>query len=728
MKECYAHSVEGVDIRRWQPLQFHLRNVSELAARFASAFNSSDAARLIGLVHDVGKSRSSFQGYIRRANGLDASGFSRGEKVHSGVGSRWLYDNVTDARGKKGFGICLSSCVAGHHAGLPDWKGGNTPDGALDKVLENSERALLEADVEEFISVYENDWKNISVAPPWEGFSGRDVSLWIRMLFSCLVDADYLDTESFINPEASRARGNHPSLGELSVSFFRALDEKQVSSKKSEVNAIRSQVRACCESAAKGGRGVYSVTVPTGGGKTLSTSAFAFRHAIANGMRRIIYVIPFTSIIEQTAEQICSFVGADNVVRHCSGLESEMDSDRARCATENWDAPIIVTTDVQFFESLHSYRPGKCRKLHNIANSVVILDEVQKLPPSLLGPILESMHQLTAHYGCSFVLSTATQPNLLNVCGKETPIANDNVVEVVPGELALYRRLKRTDIQFPSSGDPRMSWAEVAEALVKHDRVLCIVNTRRDALELFRLMPPGTVHLSASMCGAHRSKVIADVKRRLSEGLPVRVVSTQLVEAGVDIDFPVVYRAMAGLESIVQSAGRCNREGRMEGHGTVVVFKPPHQSPKGDLLNGEYVVQDMLREGKGSIDVDRPDVFAKYYERFYYYRHDLGSEVKRLLGDPRRIQFREASEKFRMIADDSVPVVVRWGDGAGLVDELISEDYDFTTLRRLQAFTVSVRRAIADRMVEGGAIVDVDGVLVQKDEGIYFDETGLAMP
>ena len=530
--KIYAHSLEGLPTERWQTLGAHLAAVAERAAAFAQPFGSGEWARLLGEIHDLGKARSAFQSYLRHANGLNDPDYDASDHSHSGAGACW-------ANAKFGkLGRILAYCVAGHHAGLPDWIGGEMPNGALATRLEEEKSVLNESSVKDWLTAHEPQGALPSAPflPGEEGFA-----LWIRMLYSCLVDADFLNTESFMDASRAADRSTYPALADLAKSFFAKLDAKQGAADKTDVNMIRAEIRAACEAASEDAPGLFSLTVPTGGGKTLSAMAFAFRHALKFNKKRIIYVIPYTSIIEQTANTLREFLGADNVLEHHSNFDPVKETQQSRLASENWDAPVIVTTTVQFFESLYACKSSRCRKLHNIADSVVILDEVQLLPTKLLKPCVAAIGELAAHYGTTFVLSTATQPDLPGLFG---------VREIIPAHLDLYNRLKRTQIEFPSDLTTRRTWEDVAAELSAHEQVLCVVNTRKDCRDLFALMPEGTIHLSASMCGAHRTKVIAAIKAKLKAHEPIRVVSTQLVEAGVDIDFPIVYRAFTGLASI----------------------------------------------------------------------------------------------------------------------------------------------------------------------------------
>ena len=735
MPTPFAHS-NGPDPASWQTLSAHSENVARLAGSFAELFGSSVWGELAGWLHDAGKSRAAFQHYLARSNGIDAEPDAT-DHDHSAAGAVWASQSLGPA------GRVLAYCIAGHHAGLPDWSNGETPGGALSLRLAEGAEVLREPDVARWIAAHETDWRGRSLVPPWP-LSGKDstASFWTRMLFSCLVDADFLDTESFLEPARGSLRSSGLPLDVLARSFFAKLDAKQSSAPASPVNGIRAEIRAACERTAEEPPGIFSLTVPTGGGKTLSGTAFAFRHALRHGLRRIVYVIPYTSIIEQTADVLRGFLGAENVVEHHSNFDPDKETPRSRLASENWDAPVVVTTAVQFFESLHACRPGRCRKLHNIAGSVVVLDEVQLLPGRLLLPCAEAIRQLAAHYRTSIVLSTATQLALPG-------LSPSDVREIVPPDLDLYRRLKRVRIEFPADRAVRRDWNGLAEELRSFPQVLCIVNTRRDCRALFDRMPAGTFHLSASMCGEHRSRVIARIKSLLAEGAPVRVVSTQLVEAGVDVDFPVVFRAFAGLSSVVQSAGRCNREGRLGEPGRVVVFMPPEPSPVKDLRDGEYALDEMLGR-PGGVNPDDPAVFPDYFRALHRRAHDLGVSFERTLGvpvpasfrngavasrpAPGQWQFREAAAAFQMIDDDSASVVVRYGESDALVAALRASGPTRSVLRRLQRYTVGIPRRRLSDLLSAGMVEELrvpsdpdrpSGIFLQTDPSAYDKVFGL---
>jgi CRISPR-associated endonuclease/helicase Cas3 len=735
MRQLYAHSLADALKEKWQTLQEHSEAVGEMCADFAGSFGCGEWGRLLGRLHDFGKARSSFQGYLARANGLDDEGYDNGAHGHSGAGACLAVDRF----GK--MGRLLAYSIAGHHAGLPDWSGGENPNGALVQRL-NDEKAVLE---EETLKHYETNLELPSKLPsvPWKiDQNSSDVSFWMRMLYSCLVDADFLDTEAFMDRERSEERSKpYSSLEALSDKFFKKLNAVESGAAKTNVNEVRSQIRLACENAADNVPGLFSLTVPTGGGKTLSSTAFALKHALKHGLKRVIYVIPYTSIIEQTADVLRGFFGAENVLEHHSNFDPEKETLRSRLSSENWDAPIIVTTSVQFFESLYACRSSRCRKLHNIAGSVVILDEVQLLPLRLMLPCAEAIKLLSMHYRTSVVLSTATQLNLPGV-------EQSSVHEIIPPSLDLYHRLKRTEVEFPADLSARRTWDEIASELSSFNQVLCIVNIRRDCRDLYEKMPKGTIHLSAGMCGEHRSKVIAEIKRKLADGVPIRVVSTQLVEAGVDIDFPVVYRAFSGLSSVAQSAGRCNREGRLNGLGRVVVFMPPERTPVKDLRDGEYALADLLACPHG-VDMDDTGIYPEFFSAVLNRTNDSGQDFSRMLrvyipeefrngvmcpAEPLQYQFREAAAAFQMIDGASqVPVIVRYGGNEELVNLLYEIGPKRFLMRKLQRFVVNVPRARISELREKGMIDELivpegkeshSGVFVQTASSAYREDIG----
>jgi CRISPR-associated endonuclease/helicase Cas3 len=487
---------------------------------------------------------------------------------------------------------------------------------------------------------------------------------------------------------------------------------------------MRAVVLDRCRNAAEQAPGLFSLTVPTGGGKTLASLAFALRHARHHGKRRILYVIPYTSIIEQTADVFRGVFGDDAVLEHHSNLDSEQETPRSRLAGENWDASLIVTTNVQFFESLFAARSSRTRKLHNMLDSVVILDEAQLLPPDFLTPILGVIRELSRHYGVSFVFCTATQPALASRRSFDFPFDGlDDVREIVGDTAAvreLHKQLRRVEVALPVDLHAPTSWETLAAELEAHPRALCIVDRRDDARLLHGLLPTGAVHLSGLMCGQHRSNVIEDIKHRLKDAdTPLRVVSTQLVEAGVDVDFPVVYRALAGLDSIAQAAGRCNREGCLPNLGQVVVFVPPTEPPKGHLRQARDAGRQLLL--RRPPDPLAPELFTEYFQSLYWRKGAAGldrQEITTLLKNNQKLEFsfRTAAERFQLIPETQAPVIARYGDSERLLARLArpGDDLDRKTLRQLQRYVVNIPRRIHQRLLAEGAIEERrPGVYVQ---------------
>ncbi len=718
----YAAHIDGN--KKVHALEEHLLEVARRAGDHAAGFGR-EWAGLASKWHDLGKYSATFQKMIFEANGMEAhveTEGASGPRNHSTAGAIHALEKLGAA------GRILAYIIAGHHAGLPDWDKDEAPGASLRERL--AERSLLEdalkADIpEEILSGKKPEFPDVGFDKP------QGMALWVRMLFSALVDADFLDTEKFYDPDKAARRGDWKSLDELKARFDAHMEELTAGAEDTPVNRLRARVLADCRRAGKEAPGFFSLTVPTGGGKTLSSMAFALEHARHHGKRRVIHVIPYTSIIEQTAEVFRGIFG-EQVVEHHSALDPGRGDHRSRLAAENWDAPIIVTTSVQFFESMFAARTSRCRKLHNIADSVVVIDEAQLLPPSFLQPILNAMKLLAAHYGTSFVLSTATQPALnsrRDAFGRTEFEGLEDVREIVSDPDALYRGLERVRVEMPADVHARVNWEQIAEELAEHESVLAIVDSRKDARDLFRLMPEGTIHLSALMCGEHRSQKIAEIKRRLRESRPTRVVSTQLVEAGVDLDFPVVYRALAGLDSIAQAAGRCNREGKLEGKGKVVVFVPP-RPPFGLLLHAQQKTVTMLDEVRD--DPLAREHFPKFFEPFYQAQELDRKNLESLLraeGDLSGMQFRTAAMRMRMIEDEGRAVFVRFDEKSEkLLEQLRHAGPSRDLLRRLQRYAVSVPMWMFDKLLNRGDIEPVhDEFHAVVSDALYDREVGLLL-
>ena len=671
-------------------LHAHLRSVGNIAGRSASGFGAQAWAAAAGQWHDLGKFNAEFQAYIR-----NASGFER-EQAHVEVKGRVDHSTAGAIYAVAQWGLpgrVLAYLIAGHHAGLPDWeKLESGTGGSLKERL--ARRELLDQALAADIPAELLEAEQPAFQPPG-GKAG--FALWVRMLFSCLVDADFLDTEAFMDGGKADLRSQQPDLASLLAPFDAHMKQLARRAADTPVNRLRAGILRNCRDKASHRPGLFSLTVPTGGGKTLSGMAFALEHAVAHGKRRVIHVIPYTSIIEQTAKVFRDIFG-EAVIEHHSSLDPELETARSRLAAENWDAPIIVTTSVQFFESLFAARTSRCRKLHNIVESVVILDEAQLMPPELLQPILDVLNLLVQHYGVTVVLSTATQPALesrKDSFGRAILRGLDRVEEIIPDPDALYAALERVRVQLPQDINRPRDWDDLAAEIGRHQSVLAIVNTRKQARELHRRMPGGTIHLSALMCGKHRSAVIADIKEKLANGIPVRVVSTQLVEAGVDLDFPVVYRALAGLDSIAQAAGRCNREGKLE-RGEVFVFVPPEAPPPGLMRRAASKAISVLA-ANGDDPLAREN-FSQFF-RLFYDDCDLDKHgIERLLTPNGELacQFRSAARYFRLIDQQGETLLVHYhasetdDDIDIFLGRLKQEGLSRWLMRKLQGYSVNV--------------------------------------
>jgi len=759
--EFIAHVREnfdgGFDIPHY--LLDHIQGVAVRAEAMSAEFGNGDWGRVAGLWHDLGKYKADFQAYIRAASGYQAEETNEGGSGrvdHSIVGALWAMNRFKDLAPDAGSD--LGYLIAGHHAGLPDWAHVIGTGGALKTRLAETGHleATLRAPPPQDILDTE-----LPSSPPGGVVPSVDTDrefknqfhLWIRMLFSCLVDADFLDTEAYMNPAESKRRTEaYIDLSEGKRLLDAYLEELGRTSPDSPVNRSRHEILAACRKAAEKSPGVFSLTVPTGGGKTLAGMAFAIDHALKHGQHRVIVVIPYTSIIEQTAEIYRKVFGTESVIEHHSNLDPDRETARSKLASENWNAPIIVTTNVQFFESLFAARGSACRKLHNLANAVIILDEAQLQPVGFLEPIIEALKGLGRLFGSTIVLSTATQPAFAGTItsgqAKLHGFDPSSIREIIPDPATLSRRLKRIELIRHAKGDDPVAWEELAQEIAGYKQVLCIVNTRRDCRDLHALLPAGAIHLSALMCPEHRSEILARIKSDLKASRPLRVVSTQLVEAGVDIDFPVVYRALAGLDSIAQAAGRCNREGRLavEGAlGKVIVFTPPKPAPAGMLRKSQDAGCEMFRLYPAEVKELAPSAFASYFRSFYTRTNSFDEKgIMDLLAGPgideAKIQFRSAAQKFSLIEDGGQrAIIVDYQGNKDKNEQLTSEALaakveafgpDRDTMRRLQRYSVNVPKRVFETLLATGSIRELkgmEGLYIQALPGLYDETFGLRL-
>ena len=897
--DLYARPDAGTDKTRWQRLDAHLRQVANLAAGLDAASETSpldapDAAEnatrlypfILGLLHDLGKAHPAFQRYLEESAQAEADGTGEKRRApikHSEAGAAWARQTFGPF-----LGTLFAYVVAGHHADLPDYltdgaaslcnrlqNGGQT---TLQQLQRNATERLAPfvAEIEKVAPLLSGDDSDELGRPV--GLTQSNLHFFVRFLFSRLVDADRLDSEAFADPETAASRGKFASIPELYAKFNAYMErfapENLPSTDDANVQKLRNLradvLTACREKGRNDLRNrLYELTVPTGGGKTLSSLAFALERAQAAGLDRVVYVVPYTSIIEQTAAIFREIFGDANVVEHHSNFDAEETAAKrasqnaskngpeidvettpvseyalkARLATENWDAPIIVTTNVQFFESLYSAQGSRCRKLWRLERSVVVLDEAQTLPPRLLSPCVAALKALPELFETTLVLCTATQPTLSRLKELAPPNMTTNTPQlpqpmpIIDDESELYATLARVRYVFDENLNPDPSWAEnpsvrwaqiateleacgkivstdstapinPIDATVPTDAtaaqvadvkkrlglasgdvadVLCVVNTRRDCYDLYEKLKrrdaeaearareagtfdestaPITLALSALMCGAHRAKVVEQIREILARNRalpperrrPLRVISTQVIEAGVDVDFPVVFRALAGLDSIAQAAGRCNREGRLgvateidprtnlPRGGLVRVFTPPKPARE-DLGRGQAATRAVLRNLATPFDGRAPKAFETFFQEFYRLAQtfDAGDKNIQMLkagfvsaltsnvgelvdedGDEYAfpdeapsVPFRTVGEKFRIIDDDySAPVYVLYGEGAALIDRLETLGPTRELTRKLRRYAVNLPKDVVFELLKDGRVEEsakLPGVYVQRD-------------
>lgn len=735
--ECQRESCKKCE--DLEPNHGHLNKVAWWCAKFAAQMfppgPDRDAASqwgyLAGLWHDLGKFAPEWQTYLKSKSDIHSDEVL-GKVDHSTAGAQHA------VKAHPALGHLFAYAIAGHHSGLLDGKSNHACQA----------KRLEKTDLPEYqnapVEITEQPVPQLPVSIPRDAYS---VSLFTRMIFSCLVDADFLATEAFMNPSQAKTRNRTPDevLVEISKLIDAKIDSFGRPSPEETVNYQRTTVVENCRTAASQAPGIFSLTVPTGGGKTLSSLSFALRHAIAHGQQRVIYVVPFTSIIEQNAEVIREIIAPlqteifTPLIEHHSSLSPDKESSQSRLASENWDAPIVITTAVQFYESLFAAKTSRCRKLHNIANSVVILDEAQTLPVNFLAPCLRVLQELADRYHTTSVLCTATQP-AVGFDEVEFSIGLKNCREIIADTASLFAALKRVDLEF--LGD--LPDSTVIQRLASHPQALCIVNRRKHAQQLFQQLGQreGNFHLSALMCPEHRSLILAEVRERLRLGLPTRVISTQLIEAGVDVDFPIVYRALAGLDSIAQAAGRCNRNGKLPSPGLTYIFKPEDQK-------AETYFRETAQVAHQLIDL-HPDLLGeeaiRHYFDLYYYQQSKRWDAKDILstdrfridgGDktfPFSFQYSSVASDFRLIEDWQVPVIIPFDDKArSLIAELRNPSFPLNRklLRGLQRYTVQISPRLRDPNIRSfealrdgqfHTLISTD-LNYSKDFGLIFDDT-----
>jgi CRISPR-associated endonuclease/helicase Cas3 len=732
----YAHSLPNdEDKSHWQPLACHLKGVSTLSACFGAKFRAESAATLAGLLHDLGKYTLEFQCRLEGGERVD----------HATAGAQEIVALAAQASDRC-IAEIIAHAIAGHHAGMPNSVGETSLDARLRKLLPALD------------PIWRNEITPIAEGLTPAGFSWRDngrarqLAFFGRMIFSCLVDADYRDTAAFYNA----ARGEkidrdwprlRDNIDDYIERFDRYMEKKP--RKDTPVNVLRAEILSHTRARAQTDQGLFTLTVPTGGGKTLASLAFALDHAKRHGLERIVYAIPFTSIIDQTAAIFREVLGEDVVLEHHSSIDEERIAnedrehrreaiDKLKLAMEDWAAPVVVTTNVQLFESLHSNRPSRCRKLHNLANCVIVLDEAQTIPLALLRPCLDALDELARNYGASIVLCTATQPA---VAAPEFPGGLDlgPERELAPNPARLHQDLKR--VQLKHLGDKTDD--ELVAALGDARQGLMIVNSRKHALALYRKAVEcgldGVIHLTTRQYAAHRRRILADVRQRLKDGAPCRLIATSLVEAGVDLDFPRVWRAEAGLDQIAQAAGRCNREGGRPLEDSIVgVFRSSEHKPPREI---GQLAGDMGRMMGKHADLLSPEAMRDYFGEVYWRKgealdkHKIGEAwlLSRSTRGPYpapSFNYRTVAENFRMIESGLAPVIVAFEEAPREVLAALRGGLPpGAAARRLQSFIVQVPPKARDLLLRNEHVRFVEGFgdqfVVMENGSLYGKDTGL---
>ena len=718
----YAHSAQDelgnlLPYEHWQTLQSHSVNVGEMAAEFARVFGAQEIACQTGKLHDLGKYSEAFNHRLHGGPSVD----------HATAGAKIAVERWGNVIGK-----LMAFCIAGHHAGLANGNG----EGDNRRTLKQRLALQFGADIPALDNLWQQEIKlpQTLSAPPLKADAHHpffSYAFFTRMLYSCLVDADYLDTEAFyLNLENKASeRGGYPDLNALQRNFNQFIndfrrritqtsEQTKAEKRNAALNRLRSEILDHAVEQAAQPQGLFTLTVPTGGGKTFTSMAFALEHAKRHGMRRVIYVIPFTSIIEQNAAEFRKAfgeLGEQAVLEHHSTfddgkLQNEATKDKLRLASENWDAPIVVTTAVQFFESLFADRSSRCRKLHNIAGSVIILDEAQMLPLNLLLPIMQAIKELAQNYRCSIVMCTATQPAVQAENGFYRGF--ENVREIAPKPTALFDKLRRTTVQHIGT----QTDADLLAKLAEHPQMLVIVNNRRHARSLYDQAKhlDGTFHLTTLMCAKHRSQKLDEIRGRLKNGKPCRVIATSLIEAGVDVDFPLVMRAEAGLDSVAQAAGRCNREGKRPSENSFVwIFAPEEQWKAPPELATQAAVMRLTADSF-SDDLLSTQAVAAYFAELYKLE---GSELdnKKTLkmhndaGQSLDFPFQTIADKFLMIESHMQPLIIPFDvDAENLISSLRHADHIGGLLRKLQPYTVQIPEKALAALYKAGRIEPIN--------------------
>ena len=708
--EYLAH----IDGDREQSVKEHLQGTAELAEKFAAKFRKADWGYCCGMLHDIGKYSAEFQKKIKENLDIRVDHSTAGAKVCENLdGCYWL----------------LTYCIAGHHAGLPDLGREGLPSSLLGRL---KKRLCDYSAYEKEIEIPQITTPPIAMNP--EKDPNFALSVFIRMLYSCLVDADFLDTEQFMN-NGTVQRDSGESMDVLLEKLQNYTVKWLINRNDTTIDGRRSEILRNCLEMGKSSKGLFQLTVPTGGGKTVASLAFALQHAVENHMDRVIYVIPYTSIIEQNAQVFREILSSENVLENHSNVDYESSEEfkPMQLAAENWDKPVVVTTNVQFFESLYANKSSKCRKLHNIVNSVIIFDEAQMLPPNYLKPCMAMIEELLQQYGTSIVLCTATQPALQQFL-PEKYVAR----ELCPRREEQFRFFERVTYQNIDT----VTEEEMAEKLQQEWHALCIVNTRKRAQRLYeQLQGEGVYHLSTTMYPAHRKRVLAEIRERLDDkkGKKCIVISTSLVEAGVDLDFTSVYRELAGVDSIIQAAGRCNRNGERGKEESIVrIFQWEDKEQMSEQRHQIDTTQKLLARGK---DITALESITEYFWELYHIKGE-SLDVKKILEkfDGGDYQFATVAKDFKLIEENSVTVYIdQEPEAKALLQEIRQQGLTKSRMRKAGQYCVSIRKKgeyekrkmLFEEMRDAGMVEAVDPgaqdfyVLTQEEQ--YREETGLKL-
>jgi CRISPR-associated endonuclease/helicase Cas3/CRISPR-associated endonuclease Cas3-HD len=709
----YAHSKETGEL---QTVDEHLKAVGKLSAMYSKEFGAEQMGYLCGMLHDMGKYSIEFQNrLLRNARKVD----------HSTAGAL----EVEKLLGKL-FKIMLGYIICGHHSGLMDY--GSDESGLiarLKKDIPEYDREFVGINVNANISKIKNEIPKVKI-----GNGGFTIGFFIRMLYSCLVDADFLDTERFMQIENYNLRGVHEDFFNLIDKFNVYMEDKSKSAKSSKINSYRQQILNDCVNSAYQHTNLFSLTVPTGGGKTLSAMAFALNHLKHNKLKRIICVIPYTSIIEQNAKQYKDVFGEESILEHHSNFDFNPSNENAndenystrqklRYASENWDIPIIVTTNVQFFESLFANKSSRCRKLHNIANSVIIIDEAQMMPTNYLEPTLGAINELVNNYNTSVVLTTATKPEFPQKLLTRKPI------EIINNPEMLYKALKRVEVEYLEE----LSDSNLVSKINDLEQVLIIVNTRNHAQKLYEALPKDNLfHLSAKMCAVHRSEILNKIRTRLKNHEPCKVISTQLIECGVDISFPVVYRSITGIDSIAQASGRCNREGELD-KGKVYVFNSTEDYGKAVMYQSRTAEcgRQVLKTFEDPLSLE---AISRYFELLYDVEKDR-LDIKNIMDNFEEgakdlaFYFEKTAKDYKLI-DETESLIIPYNNAAfSIIETLKYSEYPNSLIRKLQPYTISIHEQQLKKLQQEGIVsLEADRFYVLACKDNYYDEnTGLVL-